>query len=95
MATGLTQSAVASATYTIEPIIATTTTLTSSANPQLVGQNVTYTAKVKPVSDTVVPAGTITAVALGSTVATLMLSNGTATYTSNALPVGTYTLAAN
>ena len=95
MATGLTQSAVASATYTIESIIATTTTLTSSANPQLVGQNVTYTAKVKPVSDTGVPAGTITAVALGSTVATLMLSNGTATYTSNALPVGTYTLAAN
>jgi hypothetical protein len=94
VATGLTQSAVASATPTIKSIIATTTTLTTSANPQGVGQNVTYTAKVKPVSGTGVPNGTITAVAEGSTVATLTLSNGTATYISNALPVGTYTLAA-
>jgi len=94
VANGFAQSAPVSATYTIEVIIPTTTTLTSSANPQVVGQNVTFTAVVTPVSGGGVPTGTITATVNGNFITTVTLNNGVGTYTSDQLPVGTFSLGA-
>jgi hypothetical protein len=95
LAPGSTLSAINPASYTIESFIATTTTLTSSANPSISGENVTFTATVTPASGNGVPTGTITGIFSGLTVTTLPLINGVATYTTNTIPTGTFALAAD
>jgi len=73
---------------------ATTTTITSSANPQTAGLNVTFTVNVKASSGTGIPTGTVATTVNGQPGPTLTLSNGTATYSTNALPVGTNAIVA-
>jgi hypothetical protein len=70
----------------------TTTTITSSPNPSVVGQNVTFKATVK--SPTVVPVGTVTFTAGTTTLGTVSLAGGKASLTTSALPAGTTTVTA-
>lgn len=58
---------------TLAPI-PTTTTLTSSLNPSLVGQSVTFTATVTPNSGSVAPTGTVTFYDGATVIGTGMLS---------------------
>ncbi len=72
----------------------TTTTLSSSANPSVVGQPVTYTATVAPVSPaTGTPTGTVTfndgASAIPGCAGVALDSNGAATCTTSGLAAGT------
>jgi probable HAF family extracellular repeat protein len=69
----------------VAPSVATTTTLSSSLNPSIVGQQVTFTAVVTP---TPADMGTVT-FRLGQTpLATVALSNGVAQYSTPTLPAG-------
>jgi hypothetical protein len=70
----------------------TTTTLTSSPNPSVVGQNVTFKATVK--SPTVIPGGTVTFTAGTTTLGTVSLAGGKASLTTATLPAGTTTVTA-
>lgn len=63
--------------------IASTTTLTSSANPSAFNQSVTFTATV-----TTGATGTVTFTSGATTIGTATISNGTATATTSTLPVG-------
>lgn len=67
---------------------ATTTTVTSSANPSSQGQSVTFTATVTT-STGVNSAGTVTFTAGGTTLGTATLSANVASVSTSALPVGT------
>jgi hypothetical protein len=73
--------------------IATSTKLTSSLNPSVFGQSVTFTAKVLPASGTGTPTGTV-AFTDGSNTVTKTLSGGVATLTTSALNVGTHSITA-
>jgi hypothetical protein len=70
----------------------TTTTVTSTPNPSVVGQNVTFQATVK--SPTVVPVGTVTFTAGTTTLGQVSLAGGKASLTTAALPAGTTTVKA-
>jgi hypothetical protein len=70
----------------------TTTTVTSTPNPSVVGQNVTFKATVK--SPTVVPVGTVTFTAGTTTLGTVSLAGGKASLTTSALPAGKTTVTA-
>jgi len=70
----------------------TTTTITSSPNPSVVGQNVRFTAAVK--SATTLPIGTVTFTTATTMLGTVSLSGGKATLTTAALPAGTRTVTA-
>ena len=70
----------------------TTTTVTSSPNPSVLGQNVTFKATVK--SPTVVPVGTVTFTAGTTTLGTVSLAGGKASLTTSALPAGKTTVTA-
>ncbi len=74
----------------VSPTIATTTTLSSSPNPSVSGQPVTFTATVTPASGTFDDGGTVTFEIDGdpSTAVTQALNNGTATYIDSALVAG-------
>jgi hypothetical protein len=65
---------------------ATTTTLTASANPQVVSDSLTFTATVA--SGTAVPTGSVVFTIDEATVATVALTAGKATYTTTSLAVG-------
>jgi hypothetical protein len=65
--------------------LTTTTTLTSSLNPSLIGQPVTFTATVTPKSGSV-PTGTVSFEHLGFVLGTETLSNGVASFTTSTLP---------
>lgn len=67
---------------------ATTTTVTSSANPSSQGQSVTFTATVTTWTG-VNSAGTVTFTAGGTTLGTATLSANVASVSTSALPVGT------
>ena len=54
------QNAIINGIEILPPPAPTTTTLTSSVNPALVGQTITYTATVAPTSGSGVPTGTVT-----------------------------------
>jgi large repetitive protein len=87
----------ASITFTISRS-ATTTTVTSSLNPAVVGQSITLTATVAPASGAGTPTGTVTFYA-GSTIlgtGTLTLVGGVAqaTLTVSSLAVGNYSIKA-
>jgi large repetitive protein len=77
-----------SITHTVK--VNTTTTVTSNANPSAVGQAVTFSVSVTP--------ATVTGLALiydGTTpIATLTLTNGTATYTTSTLTAGAHAIKA-
>jgi len=74
----------------------TTTLLSSSVNPSVFGQLVTFTATVAPVSGTVVPAGGTVNFSVDSVLAGTATtdSNGKATFSTAALAVGTRTVSA-
>ncbi|MGB0065941.1 MAG: chitobiase/beta-hexosaminidase C-terminal domain-containing protein, partial [Terracidiphilus sp.] len=83
--TGLTNSAVASATYTIP-----TLTVTSSSNPSTYGSSVTFTATISSG-----PTGTITFYDGGTSIGTGTISGGSATLTTNGLAVGAHSITAS
>jgi uncharacterized repeat protein (TIGR01451 family) len=64
----------------------TTTSLTSSPNPALVGQNIVFTAAVS--CSVAAPTGTVAFKKMSTLLGTGTLSGGTATYTTSTLPVG-------
>ena len=71
----------------------TTTTVTSSVNPSVFGQSVTFTATISPVAPgTGTPTGTVTFLDGGSPIGTGTLSGGIATFTTSALAVGNHTI---
>jgi subtilase family serine protease len=70
----------------------TSTTLTSSVNPTLFGQSVTFTAQVSGSGG--VPAGSVAFRDGSATLATVSLSNGSASFTTSALAVGGHSLTA-
>lgn len=61
-------------------------TISSSLNPSMQGQAVTFAARVT--SPTITPAGPVTFEAGTTVLATLQLSNGKASYTTSSLPIG-------
>jgi hypothetical protein len=71
-------------------LVSTSTTLSSSANPSVFGQSVTFTATVTGTGAT----GTVTFKDGGTTLGTGSLSGGTATFASSALTVGAHTITA-
>ena len=69
----------------------TTTSVTSSANPDVFGQSITFTATVFPVSPAAgSPTGTVTFLDGGSPIGTGTLSGGVATFATAALAVGNH-----
>jgi uncharacterized repeat protein (TIGR01451 family) len=71
------------------------TTVSSSQNPSAVGQSVTFTATVSPVSPaTGVPMGTVTFLDKGSSIGKATLNNGVATFSTSNLAAGNHTIAA-
>lgn len=64
--------------------------VTSSANPVLVGAGLTFTATLEPLA----ASGLVTFTFNGLTATTSPVVNGVATYLTNTLPVGTYTVTA-
>ena len=71
---------------------ATTTAVSSSANPSVFGQSVTFTATVSSTSGT--PSGTVTFKDGATTLGTGTLSGGTATYSTSSLSVSGHTITA-
>ncbi|MGB6744160.1 MAG: Ig-like domain repeat protein [Terracidiphilus sp.] len=73
----------------------TTTTLTSSVNPSVFGQNVTFTATVAATGGgTVTPDGTVTFMDGAATLGTAPLTAGVATYATATLAVGMHSITA-
>jgi len=89
VASGYLNSAVASATYVINlpPSSATVTMISSSPNPSIVGEYVTFTVTVLPVSSSTTPAGTAQFSAYGAPLGPPVPLNGSgvASYTTAAL----------
>jgi RHS repeat-associated protein len=80
----------AALTQIVNPL-ATSTTVSSSANPAPPGGNVTFTATVTGGSN---PSGTVTFSDAGTTLGTANLANGAATYTTSTLGSGTHNITA-
>jgi X-X-X-Leu-X-X-Gly heptad repeat protein len=73
----------------------TTTTVTSSLNPSVYQQSITFTAIIAPTTGTAVPTGTVQFSMDGTAVDGLVtLNNGVATYATGTLAVGTHTVSA-
>jgi hypothetical protein len=81
-------------TQTVKPgtLIVTTTTLTSTPNPSILGQPVTLIATVSSVSGT--PSGTVTFQEGSTVLGTGTLTQGSATLTVNTLTAGAHSLTA-
>jgi Bacterial Ig-like domain (group 3) len=73
---------------TVVGLPATSSTVTSSANPAVYGQRVTFTATVKPASGSGTPTGMVTFLDGTTTLGTATLANGTASLATTSLPVG-------
>ncbi len=73
----------------------TTVIVVNTPNPSLVGQDVTFTAKVSPVLATGLPTGTVTFTANGATTAVPVDATGLATFTKADLAAGTHTITAD
>jgi Bacterial Ig-like domain (group 3)/FG-GAP-like repeat len=84
----------ATTTETITPVLATTTRLTSSLNPSLVGQSVIFTAAVSTAVGTPIPTGTVTFLDGTATIGTGPLINGAATFSTSTLTAGSHTITA-
>jgi hypothetical protein len=75
--------------------VASATALTSSLNPSLVGQSVTFTATVSPATQTsIIPTGMVTFMDGTTTLGTGTLTNGVAMLTTSALTAATHTISA-
>ena len=73
-------------------LASTTTSISSSPNPSIYGQSVTLTASVTGAS----PTGTVQFSEFGENIGSpVTLTNGTATYTTSALPTGSYFIGAS
>jgi hypothetical protein len=72
----------------------TTTALASSPNPSKYNGSVTFTATVTPNSGTGTPTGTVTFLDGGNALATVNLTNGSASYATSALTIGTHAVTA-
>jgi hypothetical protein len=71
----------------------TTTTVTSSANPSILGQSITFTATIAgPTGSSHVPAGTVTFENGTTPIGTATLSNGAATLTASTLSQATHAI---
>lgn len=70
----------------------TAVALTASPSPALIGQTITFTAKVTGNGGT--PTGTVNFIANGNAIGAGTLTAGTATFTTSSLAVGTYTVTA-
>jgi hypothetical protein len=73
---------------------ATTTTVTSSANPSVFGQPVILTASVAPTSGVGSPTGTVQLFSGTTSIGSGTLSSGSFSVTQSSLPVGTYPITA-
>ncbi len=74
--------------------VATTTTLSSSVNPSLLGKPVVFSATVSPQSGSGTPTGNVTFQNGTAVLATETLSGGTATYVTSNLALGSNTITA-
>ncbi|UWZ81937.1 DUF7948 domain-containing protein [Occallatibacter riparius] len=74
--------------------VATTTTLTSSANPATVGQKVIFDATVDASSGSTTPTGNVVFSVDGTDVDTIALNGGAASYNTSTLTAGTHTVKA-
>ena len=84
-------------TSTLSQIVgksAATVTLNSSANPSVFGQGVTFTITVAPASGSGTPTGAVMLQDGGSTMSTLNLVNGQASFTTSSLAVGSHSITA-
>jgi len=74
---------------------ATSTSLSATPNPAAVGQTVTFTAQISPVSGSGVPTGTVTFLNGTTALGTGTLNgSGQATYSTSSLAAGTYSITA-
>ena len=74
--------------------VATTTVVTSSSNPSNLGESVSFTATVSPVTGTATPTGDVTFTIDGAAQPAIALSGGTAVLTTDALSGGDHTIVA-
>ncbi|MBX9462325.1 MAG: Ig-like domain repeat protein [Aquamicrobium sp.] len=74
--------------------VATTTVVTSSSNPSNLGESVSFTATVSPVTGTATPTGNVTFTIDGAAQPAIALSGGTAVLTIDALSGGDHTIVA-
>ncbi len=79
---------------TVNAGIATTTTLTSSTNPSVFGQSVTFTATVTPSSGSGTPTGSVTFYAGSTALGTATLSGKKASLKTTSVPVGSQAITA-
>jgi uncharacterized repeat protein (TIGR01451 family) len=86
-------SAPASASVTVAVVSTTSTTLTSSQNPSVHNQPVTFTATVASGGGT--PTGTVTFLDGGSAIGTATLSGGVAAFTTSTLSIGSHAITAS
>ncbi len=89
--TGSTSSAV---TVTVKAGIATTTSLTTSLNPSVYGQAVTFTATVAPSSGSGTPTGSVTFYAGSTVLGTATVSSKKASLKTTSVPVGSQAITA-
>ena len=75
-------------------VTGTTTSITSSANPSLYDQRVSFTIVVRPTSGTNKPTGTVTVYDGTTELGTATLSNGSASYMTTSLSVGSHSITA-
>ncbi len=80
--------------FELSPLPATTTTLTSSADPSSYGQTVTFASAVTSSAGPPPDGGIVSFMHGKMLLGTGDLSNGSASFTTSALPVGTYALTA-
>lgn len=73
---------------------ATTTTITSTANPSVLAASVTFAVSVTPSSGSGTPTGTVTLTDGSTTLATVPLANGQATFATSSLSVGSHSIMA-
>jgi uncharacterized repeat protein (TIGR01451 family) len=83
-----------SATLTTTDRGATTTTLTSTPNPSIAGQSVTFTATVRRTAGPGLPTGTVSFKDGSTTLGVVPLANGTATLSTSSLSVGQHAITA-
>jgi streptogramin lyase len=84
----------AALTQTVNAKTDTTTTISSSANPSVFSQAVTFTATVGPTSGSGTPTGTVTFLDGTATLGTGALSSGSATFSTSILAIGSQSITA-
>src|SRR5262249_49506321 len=84
-------------TQTVNPVSLgnTTTSVTSSVNPSVFGQAVTFTATVTPTSGVGTPSGAVTFLDGGASIGSGTLSGDSATFSTSVLGVGSHTIRAS